>query len=368
MKLLKIAILANDTTYVYNLRREIIERLIADGNLVYIVGKVLDFHDELEIMGAQLVDIDIGRHGTNLLSDVKLFFNYIRILLKKKPDIVLSYNIKPNVYGGMACKALGIRYMPNITGLGTAVEFPGPMQWLTTRLYKIGVSRAACVFFQNEENKQFFINHGMLSNEFRIRLLPGSGVNLKFFPAVPYPEGETVNFLYVSRLMKEKGIDIYIAAAKLIWEKYKNVVFHVCGGCDDEKYLSILKEAEEAGYVIYHGSQKNMLPFFTMANCIVHPSYYPEGMSNVLLEAASSARAIITTDRSGCRETVDDGRSGYIIPIKDERALVDAIERFIALSWEEKRNMGLSGRTKMEKEFDRNIVVKAYAEEIGKLY
>jgi galacturonosyltransferase len=360
-------VLANDTSYTYNLRLEIIERLIAEGNLVNIAGKLDNFHEEFKKMGVQLININVRRHGRNPLKDIILFFNYIKILLREKPDIVLSYNIKPNIYGGMACKILRIRYIPNITGLGIAVEYPGRMQRLTIKLYKIGVSGALCIFFQNEENKQFFISHRMISSKSRIRLLPGSGVNLQLYPAMPYPDKETINFLFVARIMKEKGIDIYISAARLIWEKHKNVIFHICGGCDDEKYFSILKEAEKAGYIKYHGEQKNMLPFFEMANCVVHPSYYPEGMSNVLLEAASSARPIITTDRSGCLETVDNGKSGYIVPVKDVESLADAIERFIGLSWEQKRDMGLAGRVKMEKQFNRQIVVKAYIEEIEEL-
>ncbi|MBQ3559415.1 MAG: glycosyltransferase family 4 protein [Agathobacter sp.] len=368
MKQLKVMILANDTTYTYNLRREIIERFLADGYRVCIVSKIIKFQQELESLGCQLIDIDSGRHGTNPLSDVILMFNYLKILRKEKPDVVLSYNIKPNVYGGMACRLTGTKYLPNITGLGTAVEYPGKMQVLTTFLYKVGVAGASCVLFQNEENRQFFYSHNMLKKNAKTKLLPGSGVSLTNHSLMEYPKDDVVvNFLFIARVMKEKGIDLYLAAAKRIHEKYPNVVFHICGQCDDERYVQILDEIQKDGYIKYHGEQKDLRPFFEMANCIVHPSYYPEGMSNVLLEAAAHGRPIIATDRSGCRETIDDGKSGFVIPIKDEDALVQAIEKFMKLSWEDKQAMGLSGREKMVKEFDRSIVVEAYVEEMKDL-
>ena len=188
------------------------------------------------------------------------------------------------------------------------------------------------------------------------------------FPTVKSPNPENVEgFELAIKQAKEKGIDLYLAAAKAIKNKYKNAVFHICGYCDDERYTDILKQAEADGYIKYHGEQKDMIPFFEMANCLVHPSYYPEGMSNVLLEAAAHARPIIATDRSGCRETVDDGETGFVIPIKDEGALISAIDRFMQMSEAEKQAMGLAGRKKMEREFDRALVVKAYMDEIDKI-
>ena len=231
----------------------------------------------------------------------------------------------------------------------------------------MGVAGASCIFFQNSENQHFFETHKMMPRNAKIRLLPGSGVDLESHPAFPYPEGETVHFQFTSRILKEKGIDLYLAAAKRIHAEYPNTVFHICGGCDDPAYEEILKQAQEAGDVVYHGQQKDMIPFLKQASCIVHPSYYPEGMSNVLLEGAASARPIIATDRAGCRETVEDGVTGFLIPIQDEEALVHALERFMQMTPEQRKAMGLAGRAKMEREFDRKIVVKAYLEEIQAL-
>lgn len=363
----KIIILSNDTPYTYNLRRELIERLAQDGHSVVVVCKLMSMKQELESLRCRLIDVDTGRHGTNPVTDLMLLRSYIRILKREKPDITLTFNIKPNIYGGMACRLLRIRYMPNITGLGTAVEYPGHMQRLTTFLYKIGIAGADCVFFQNEENEQFFRDRHMLSRHSRTCLLPGSGVNLQEHPPLPFPEGEKINFLFVARILKEKGIDLYLTAAKAIHERHGHVVFHICGMCDDKQYIDILKQAEDEGYIKYHGEQKDMTPFYQMAHCIVHPSYYPEGMSNVLLEAGASARPVIATDRSGCRETVENGLTGYLVPIKQEKSLIEALEAFLALSWEEKRAMGLAGRGKMEREFDRGMVVGQYLTELRKV-
>lgn len=365
VKHLKVLILANDTTYTYNLRNEVIERLIAEGNSVVVASQPLLLQEELKELGCRLVDIKTDRHGRNLFSDLALLRKYQRVLSDEKPDVVLTYNIKPNAYGGMACRMAGIHYFPNITGLGTAMEYPGLMQKITTKLVKTGVAKADCIFFQNEENRQFFIDHHLMRRKTRTRLLPGSGVSLKMHKAMEYPMDENgIVFLFIARLMREKGIDLYLDAAEKIHEIHPRTEFHICGQCDDKNYIERIKEAESKKYIYYHGEQKDMVPFFEMAHCIVHPSYYPEGMSNVLLEAAAHCRPIITTDRAGCRETVDEGKSGFIIPVRDEDALVSALERFLKLTWEQRREMGLAGREKTEREFDRQIVAQAYVEEI----
>lgn len=357
---MKITLIANDTTFIYNLRLEILEKLIEEGHQVTVLCQFRSHRDALEQIGCKLYDISIGRRSTNPLSDFRLLRHFCRILQEIKPDVVFTNNIKPNVYAGIACRILRIRYIPNITGLGTPVENPGILQPLAIRLYQCGVAGADSIFFQNEENIRFFKQHNMMPKKSRVCLLPGSGVNLQKHPALPYAHNDVVHFLFVARLLKEKGIELYLSAAKRIAAKYPKVLFHICGGCDDPKYLEQVKEAAQTGYIQYHGEQKNMLPYFQMAHCVVHPSYYPEGMSNVLLEAAASARPIIATDRSGCRETVDAGKTGWLIPVKDEEALVQALEDFLNLNWEEREKLGYAGRQKMEQEFDRQMVVQKY--------
>lgn len=361
----RVMIIANDTTYLYNTRRETVERLIALNYDVVVVSEADMHREEFVDMGCEMIDVITPRQGTNPLNDLKLFFQYRKILKKYKPDVVLSFNIKPNVYGGFACRLRRITYLANVTGLGTALEIPGKMQKLTKVLYKAGVAGAKCVFFQNSENEQFFRDRKMLSKKSKVCLLPGSGVNLEAHPVLPYPNGEKMHFLFVARMLKEKGIDQYLEVAEYFKSKRDDMVFHICGGCDDPKYEEILADAQKRGVVEYHGQQKDMVPFMEQACMIVHPSYYPEGMSNVLLEAAAIGRPVIATNRSGCRETVDDGISGYIVPIKETQPIIDAMEKFLALPWEARRDMGLAGRAKVEREFDRQIVVEKYVREMG---
>lgn len=358
-------ILSNDTTYTYNLRREVIRRLVDEGYAVTVACEPLQFLEELQDLGCKVIPVHTGRRRTNPLSDLGLLRQYIRILHKEKPDVVLSYNIKPNVYGGLACRMLRIRYMPNITGLGTAMEHPGKMQALTTLLYRLGVASANCIFFQNSENQKFFEERRMLSKKSQTCLLPGSGVNLTHYTTKDYPSGENIHFLYSARIMQEKGIDLFLAVAR----KYhsEHVIFDVCGGCDEEKYVDILQQAHNEGIVVYHGQQKDMNPFYETCSCFLYPSYYPEGMSNVLLEAAATGRPVIAADRSGCRETVTDGITGYIVPVNDEEATLKAVEKFLNLTWQQRREMGLAARAKVKTEFDREIVVNTYLKYIQAL-
>ena len=355
----KVVMLINDTTYAFNLRGAIIEKLIQEDFEVVIAGQMLKHQDKLVKMGARLIGVQTGRHGTNPLSDLSLLKRYIRILKAEHPDIVLTYNIKPNVYGGMACQKLKIPYIPNITGLGTPVENPGKLQKLTIQLYKMGVKRANCIFFQNSDNKCFFEKHKMLRPGTKTRILPGSGVDLNKHPVLSWPNDGKTHFLFAARVMKEKGIDIFLAVARKFASE--DVIFDVCGFCDDYKYREILNNDSS---IVYHGEQKDMTPFYSMCSCFLYPSYYPEGMSNVLLEAAASGRPVITTNRAGCRETVDNEITGFLIPIKDEKSVVKATEKFLKMSDSERKEMGLRGSEKMKKEFDRQIVVKIYWEEI----
>ena len=359
---MKILLLANDSTYVYNLRREVIEAMLAQGWQVAVVCERKQHWEDLTELGCRMLPLGVARHGKNPLQDVSLLRAYGRLLDAENPDEVLTYNIKPNVYGGMACAKRGIPYLVNVCGLGTPVENPGPMQLLTVTLYKLGVKKAACVFFQNQENEDFFNARRMAPGHHH--LLPGSGVNTARFALLPYPQGETVDFLFISRVMKEKGIDQYLEAAQAVHARHPETVFHILGGCDDETYLQTLKQMESTGAIRYHGQQNSVLPFQEISACTVHPTYYPEGMSNVLLESAACGRPIITTDRSGCREIVEDGVNGFVCRQKDSADLIAQLEKFLALPWEKRREMGLAARRKVEREFDRQIVVEAYLQEI----
>ena len=357
----KIVILINDTTYAYNLRGAVIKRLIKEGYQVVVIGQLLNHQEELIKMGAKIIGVETGRHGKNPFSDIRLLQLYTKHLRREHPEIVLTYNIKPNVYGGLACRYLHIPYLPNITGLGTPVEQPGMLQKLTILLYKCGVHDAECVLFQNNENLEFFKEHRMLKKNESTKILPGSGVDLKLHPLFAWEE-EKIYFLYAARIMKEKGIDLFLSAAR----KYASdqIEFHVCGPCDDPTYNRILRQEPS---IYYHGEQPDLSQFYKKCSCFLYPSYYPEGMSNVLLEAAASGRPIIATNRCGCRETLEDGKTGFIVPINDVNKTLEATKRMIDLSSKERKNMGILGRKKIEKEFDREIVVNMYMQEIKKI-
>lgn len=358
----KILILANkDITLLY-FRKELIEKLVAEKNDVTVCFPKSDKVNEFINMGCKFIDIKMDRRGTNPVKDMGIIFNYLKILKETKPDIVLTFTIKPNLYGGFACRIKKIPYIANITGLGTALQNEGLLQKLTIFLYHIAFKKIKCCFMQNEDNMKFFEKHKIADG--KRKLLPGSGVNLEKYKLLEYPkESDDLEFLFIGRIMKEKGIDLYIEIAKYIKSKYKNTKFHVIGYCEQD-YEGILEDLQKEGIIIYHGKQDDMIPFYKLSCCTIHPTYYPEGMSNVLLESAASGRPVITTDKPGCREIVDEGVTGFIVKPQDMEFLKIAVEKFINMPYEEKVNMGLAGRRKVEKEFDRNIVVNKYINEI----
>ena len=357
----RVLFLVNHDVVIYNFRLELVERLLNDGYEVHISSPYGERIDDLKDLGVIYHEIAMERHGMNPVHEAKLLLTYRKLIFEVEPDIILGYTIKPNIYGAMAAAEKHVPFVANITGLGTSVENPGMSQKLIIELYKVAFKHVQRVFFQNTENQQFFIDHNIAVDKHG--LLPGSGVNLSRFTVTDYPSDDVVKFAFISRIMKEKGIDQYLDAAKEIKKKYPNTEFHVCGFCEAE-YEGKLNEYNEDGTVIYHGMIRDVAGFMSGMNCIIHPTYYPEGLSNVLLESCASGRPIITTDRSGCREVVDDGINGYMISQKDSKKLIEAVEKFINLSFEEKKVMGLAAREKVEREFDRQIVVEAYMNEI----
>ncbi|MCP1126097.1 glycosyltransferase family 4 protein [Bacillus sp. 3103sda1] len=360
----KVLILANNDVGLYKFRKELIQELVKEYK-VYVSLPYGEFIPRLEELGCKFIDTPISRRGTNPITDLKLLMNYKKIIKEVKPDVVLTYTIKPNVYGGLACKMSGVPYIANITGLGTAVENGGLLQKVTLFLYKLALKEVNFVFFQNEENRKFFINQKIVRDNHR--LIPGSGVNLNHYSLLDYPSDTMVNFLFIARVMKEKGIDQYLDAAKYIKERHPNTAFHILGFCEGS-YESKLKEMQDSGIIQYHGMQNDVREFHKFSHCTIHPTYYPEGMSNVLLESAASGRPVITTNRSGCREIVDDTINGYIVEQENSRDLIEKIERFINLDYETKKQMGVAGRMKVEREFSRDIVVNAYMNEIEAIY
>lgn len=362
---MKVLVLTNSFYGLHSFRKEVVQALRDAEYEVVISGPYCDKTHFFKEMGCEVIDTEFNRQGTNPLKDFTLMLRYRKLIRKVKPDVVLTYTIKPNLYGGMACQLCGIPQIANITGLGSAVENPGWLQKLTILLYKIGLRRTKMVFFQNQANMEFCRKHGMVKG--KTKLIPGSGVNLQYHTLQEYPSpDEPLRFIFISRLQKEKGIEEYLTAAYDIKWKYPNTEFHILGGYEED-YAKRMEELQKDGIVIYHGYVADVRPYLAQSCCIVHPSYYPEGMSNVLLESCAAGRPIITTDRPGCGEIVDDGVNGFIVKQRDGHDVAQKVEQFIQLPYEKKREMGLAARRKVEREFDRNIVVQAYLEEIAEL-
>lgn len=359
-----ILFLVNHDVVIYNFRLEIVERFIADGHEVHISSPYGERIDDLQALGAIYHEVEIDRHGLNPKDELRILKYYKYLIKEVKPDICLGFTIKPNIYGAIAARKYKVPFVANITGLGTAVENPGMSQKILVTLYKYAFKDIQRVFYQNAENKQFFVDHGIEKG--KGLLLPGSGVNLERYPYRDYPEDGMVRFAFISRIMKEKGIDQYLDAADAMKKKYGDKVeFNVCGFCEPE-YDGRLQEENKKGIVKYHGMIRDVASFMGQMHCIIHPTFYPEGISNVLLEASATGRPIITTDRSGCREVVEDGKTGYKISCQNSEELIKAVERFLELSWDEKKRMGIEARQKVEREFDRQIVVDRYVDEVRK--
>ena len=359
---MKVLFLGNDGEGLYKFRKELIQTLLKD-NEVFISLPRDKYIDSLEKLGCKYIETEFNRKGTNPIKDIKLLSFYKNVLKKIKPDVVLTYTIKPSVYGGLACQSLKVPYIVNITGLGSAIENGGLLQFICLSLYKVGIKGAKRVFFQNTTNRDFMLSKNVVREE-QCDLVPGSGVNLNEYKVLDYPNGNTVDFVYIGRIMEEKGFSQYMEAAMYIRSKYPNTRFHVAGAYEDD-YEDIVNKLVKDNILIYHGSVENMVDeIYENVSCVVHPTYYAEGLSNVLLEALACGRPIITTDRAGCKEVVDDGINGFIVKQKDFKDLIEKIEKFLSLSIEQRKEMGLNGREKVEKEFDRNIVIDKYIKEI----
>lgn len=362
---MKILILTNKFGGLYNFRREVVQALLEKGHTVSISAP-LDYKTHFfEEMGCEIIETNFERKGTNPIKDLGLMLRYRKLLRLVNPDVVLTYTIKPNLYGGMACQLCGVPQIANVTGLGSAVENPGFLQNLTILLYRIGLRKTKVTFFQNRANMEFSDRHKMVRG--RTELIPGSGVNLQFHAAQPYPsESDPVRFIFISRLIREKGIDEYLGAAELIKKTHPEVEFHILGRSENS-YESRVKKMQEEGLVVYHGLVTDVRPYIAKSHCTIHPSFYPEGMSNVLLESCAAGRPVITTNRPGCGEIVEEGKTGFLVKAKDVSDLVATIERFMTLSYSQKEQMGRDARSKVEKEFDRQIIVDRYCKEIDNI-
>ena len=351
----KILILANNDIGLYKFRKELIQELIKQGNEVYISHPYGEMVQLLTDLGCTYVNTDIDRRGINPLTDVRLLLHYYKIIKNKKPDMVITYTIKPNIYGGFVSRFTKTSYAINITGLGTAFQREGLFKRLIVYLYKISCKKAKVVFFENEENQRIFINSKIVKRE-NTCLLNGAGVNLDEYKFCEYPDSnENIQFLFIGRIMKEKGLDELLDAAKKIKKEFDNVSFDIVGPLEED-YINIINEFQEKRIINYYGYQTSVKPFIQNTHCFVLPSYH-EGMANTLLESGAMGRPIITSDIHGCKEAVIDGETGYLVKARDSDDLYRKMKQFICLKHEEKVGMGIKSFVHIKETFDRKKVV-----------
>ncbi len=361
----KIVVLTNAIGGLWVFRAELMERLISKGLEVSIYAPPGDRADDFRAMGCNVTATkNLNRRGISPAEDLKLFFEYRKILKKEKPDLVLTYTIKPNIYGGLACQVGKIPYISNVTGIGTAITGGGILAKICMILYKSGAKKVSTLFFQNKSNEELFDKRKVATG--RHRLIPGSGVNLEKHSLKEYPPDEKINFLFVGRVMKAKGIEEFLFAVEKLCEKYDNLSFGICGICEDERYLEQMQELSEKYDFRYYGKVRNIDDYYKVAHCVVLPSYH-EGMANVLLEGQATGRPVISTRVPGCQEAFKDGVSGFACDAGDKESLLLAMEKMLNLSNRERAEIGRRGREFVENNFDRQIVIDAYVEEIQKI-
>lgn len=373
-----VALLTNHDDDVYCFRLELIQAILTAGYRLLISCPDGPRFELMEKTGLRkhidyiYDDPPIDRRGTNMISDGTLFAHYGLLLRQYRPSVILAYTAKPNVYASLIAHKLHIPVINTVTGLGSALNETGIKRKIMMRLFRHAYRGSACIMFQNSANMEMAKHLGWVHGKYM--QIPGSGVALDRFPVQEYPaggngvEGAPVVFNYIGRILHDKGVDDFVEAAKRIKLKYPMTEFNMIGFIEpaEQHYLSELRSLTDQGLVLYRGPQADVRPWIRRAHAIIHPSTYGEGMSNVLLENASSARPIITTDHPGCRETLNDTVSGFLYPGGDVDALVERIETFVRdVPNEKRKQMGLMGREKMEHEFSRELVIRVYLEQIG---
>lgn len=351
---MKIMILANNDVGLYQFRKELIEELLKEHTVVISLpnGNLVK---PLKDMGCKFINTYVDRRGINPVKDLKLFLEYRKILKKEKPDLVITYTIKPNVYGGFACRTQKIPYAVNVTGLGTAFEGNGILKRLVTIMNRVGCKNAKVVFFENEENRQIFIREKIVKEEQTYRL-NGAGVNLEKYQVAPYPKEKKIKFLFMGRIMAEKGIDELFTAMRKFVKNGVNCELDLLGAYEED-YKEKIERYQEEGWLHYYGYQEDVRPFIAKCHCFVLPSWH-EGMANTNLEAAAMGRPVITTNIHGCLEAVEDSVTGYLCERKNAEDLYKKMEVMCCLSNNERKAMGTAGRKKMEAVFDKRKVVE----------
>lgn len=355
----KVLILCNSCIGLYKFRKELIEELKNEYE-IYISTPCddLEIINKLKEMKCNIIDTKIDRRGINPLKDFVLLLKYFILITKVKPNIVLTYTIKPNLYGSFMCRILNIPYINNVTGLGTLFQKDNFLVKIIKKIYKFSLEKSKCIFFQNQFNLDYFKSNNLISNNYK--LINGSGVNLEKFNYEIKKLTIPKQILFIGRIMKEKGIEEFLTAAQRIKEKYEEKVeFKILGQYEEEKYKEIIQELEKQEIVKYLGISNDVRNELKEVHCLVNPSWH-EGMSNVLLEAGAMKRFLIASDIPGCREIVINNKTGFTFEKQNINDLEKKIEEFLNLSEEKYEEYINNSYEHIKNNFDRNIVIEEY--------
>jgi glycosyltransferase involved in cell wall biosynthesis len=364
----KIVISSNTSWYIYNFRLNLARSLKKQGFEVILVAPKDKYSEKLK-EEFKYHDIFMNNKGTNPIEDLKTIYEFYRLYKKIKPDVVLNFTIKPNIYGTIACNFLGIKTINNITGLGSLFISQNFATKIASFLYKFSQSKADKIFFQNRDDFDMFVKEKLVQKE-KCDILPGSGVDIQKFKPIKVEKDNIFRFLLIARMIWEKGIKEYVKAAKIIKQKYENVEFLLLGvvGVDNPSAINMeqIKRWEQEKIIKYLGTSDDVKTEISKVNCVVLPSYR-EGTSRVLLESASLEKPLITSNVPGCNNIVDDGVNGFLCKLKDSQDLANKMEKMLSLSEEDRIKMGKNGRKKMIREFDEQIVIKKYLNTIEEI-
>jgi len=365
-----IAIVINTSWNIYNFRMGLLKALQTEGYKIIAIAPKDNYSKKLESLGIEYHEIKMNNKGTNPLEDAKLIWDFYTLYKKLNLDVILQYTIKPNIYGSIAARMLGVPVISNISGLGTVFLDDSFSSKIARFLYKVALKSPKKVFYQNSHDRELFINSKLVEKS-KTDLLPGSGMDTKkFSPMKVARKSDEVSFLFIARLIKDKGIGEFVEAARVL-TKLNNVKCYILGAYYEGNPTAITKvqmqEWEDEGIVVYLGVSDDVASHIASVDCIVLPSYR-EGLSRVLLESASMAKPLITTNVPGCKEVVDDGVNGYLCEVKNSDSLAKAMQRMLDLSELERQEMGRKGREKIIAQFDEKLVIAKYKEALLQIF
>jgi glycosyltransferase involved in cell wall biosynthesis len=369
----KIIISANSAWNVVNFRKGIVLELINHGFEVVVVSPKDEYVVKLCALGCQHININVDNKGINPINDLYLFFQYLKIFYQVEPNVILTYTVKPNIYGSLAAYIFSIPIVNNISGLGTAFIRGGLLGRIVNFLYKISLRKSECIFFQNHDDEYLFLNKNLVTKG-KVSVLPGSGVNLEYYQPsksnIVNKDHDEFVFLLIARLIWDKGIQEYVDAARFVKKYNPKARFQILGFLDVDNQTAVSHSEIDLwvaeGIVEYIGVTEDVRPHINSSDCVVLPSYR-EGVPKTLLEAAAMGKSIITTEVEGCKDVVDDGVNGYLCNVRDYNDLAEKMQTMLTMNSKDIEQMGLNGRKKMEQEFDEKIVINKYISIVNKI-